>query len=186
MAEKYKLGLSRNRLFEFNSTVVFCGAFGDSPDIAEVQKAIKMLSIKEPCITANVELNNNSEAFIVTGVVEPEVEISTLNSDEVLAFYEAEPLKFCDRLFSFHISADNCLIIAGHTVFCDAKSLLRLASYFSAYYEKTTLSVEPDEIYTFSEPKSLPVDVISPLVNKLSSELDDDWQKNKRAYANAD
>ena len=186
MAEKYKLGLSRNRLFEFNSTVVFCGAFGDSPDIAEVQKAIKMLSIKEPCITANVELNNNSEAFIVTGVVEPEVEISTLNSDEVLAFYEAEPLKFCDRLFSFHISADNCLIIAGHTVFCDAKSLLRLASYFSAYYEKTTLSVEPDEIYTFSEPKSLPVDVISPLVNKLSSELDDDWQKNKRAYATAD
>lgn len=183
MVEKYKLGLSRNRLFDFNSTVVFCGRFKCDIDKSEVHKAIKMLSCKEPVITANVSLEGDSQAFIVTEAVVQEVVFSSHPAKDIVCAYEKNPLCFCDRLFEFTISDDGYLIIAGHTVFCDVKSLLRLAVSFADFYDKTGLSVEPEEIYTFSEPKSLPVDVISPLVNKLSSELDDDWQKNAVSYS---
>ncbi len=182
MSEKYKLGLSRNRLFEFNSTVVFCGKFKCEADESTVQKSIKMLSCKEPVITAYVVLESNSDAFIVTGSVQPQIDKSLESAKDIIDFYEKNPLRFYDRLFEFKISCDGYFIIAGHTVFCDAKSLLRLAASFAGFYNKTDLSIESGEIYTFSQPKSLPVDVLSPIINKLSSELDDDWQKNAVCY----
>lgn len=186
MCNRYRLGLSRNRLFEFDSTLVFCGAFKSFPEESEVQKALSMLSCKVPAITSKVDLLGNAEAFVVTDCVQVNAEFSSSTADELTRFYEKNPLQFCDKLFEFKISKDGYLVIAGHTVFCDAKSLLRLASYFAGFYSKTELSVEPEEIYTFSEPKSLPVDVVSPLVNKLSSELDDSWQKNARTYTEED
>ena len=186
MCNKYRLGLSRNRLFEFDSTAVFCGKFKSAPEESEVQKALSMLSCKVPAITSKVELLGDADAFIVTGCVQVKAEFSSFTADEIVHLYEQNSLRFCDKLFEFKVSEDGYLVIAGHTVFCDAKSLLRLASYFAGFYSKTELSVEPEEILTFSEPKSLPVDVISPLVNKLSSELDDSWQKNARTYTQDD
>ena len=183
MSEKYKLGLSRNRLFQFNSTVVFSGKFKCNPQPADIGKALKMLASKVPVITANVELCEGADAFIVTDTVEPVALFSDLNAEDIVLNYEKNPLRFNDRLYEFTVSCDGYFIIAGHTVFCDSKSLLRLAKYFAEFYSKTTLSVEAEEVYTFSQPKSLPVDVISPLVNKLSSELDDKWQKGARSFS---
>lgn len=182
MSERYELGLSRNRLFEFDSTVVFKGKFCDVPEKAMVQKALKMLSFKLPVLTSHIELSDDAKAFIVTGTVEPEVCFSDLTANEIITAYERNPLRFYHRLFELTVSKDGYLIIAGHTAFCDSKSLLRIAAYFAGFYNKSELSVESEDIYTFSQPKSLPVDVISPFVNKLSSELDDDWQKLKRTY----
>ena len=183
MSEKYKLGLSRNRLFQFNSTVVFCGKFKCKAEPTDVGKALKMLANKVPAITARVELEENSDAFIVTGSVEPVAVFSELDAEKIVSGYEKNPLCFNNGLYEFTVSCDGYFIIAGHTVFCDTKSLLRLAKFFAEFYTKTTLSVEAENIYTFSEPKSLPVDVISPLVNKLSSELDDKWQKDSRCFS---
>lgn len=182
MAEKYKLGLSRDRLFEYNSTVVFCGSLKYEASEADIRKAVKMLACRVPAVTAAITLCDDAQAYIETDAVEVNVEYSSLTAQELTERYEKNPLTFSDKLFEFSVSSDNYLVIAGHTVFCDAKSLLRLASYLVSFYEKTELSVEPEEIYTFSEPKSLPIDVVSPIVNKLSSELDEDWQKNKTVY----
>lgn len=182
MAEKIELGLSRNRLFDFNSTVVFKGRYKGELNESDVNKALKMLSVKEPVITAVACVEEDSKGYILTGKVNPVVSVSSGRADDIVRGYDRKPLSFYDRLFEFTISADGYLVIAGHTLVCDAKSLLRLAGYFADFYEKKTLSVEENEILTFSQKGSLPVDVISPLVNKLSSELDDGWQKSKKIF----
>lgn len=182
MADKIKLGLSRNRLFDFNSTVVFTGKLSETVEDELAQKAMKMLLCKEPIITAKILLQENSEAFIVTEAVEQSLVYSELSASDIAMQYKKKPLSFNEKLFEFCVSADGCLVIAGHTAVCDCKSLLRLAGSFMAFYNKTELSVEPEKIFTFSEKGELPVDVISPLVNKLSSELDDDWQRDKKAF----
>ncbi len=182
MAEKYKLALSRSRLFEPDNTVVFYGKCSGKLDENEVAKAMKMLSLKEKIITAEIELCDDASAYIVTGSFEAIVEFTEKAKDEIVADLNVNPIKFNEKLFRFYVSSDDFLIIAGHTAVCDAKSLLRLASYFISFYNKTDISIDENEIYTFSESKSLPVDVISPLTNKLSSELDDKWHKVSRSY----
>lgn len=182
MADKIKLGLSRNRLFDFNSTVVFIGKLSEAVESELAQKAMKMLECKEPVITAKILLQENSQAYIVTEAVEQKLMYSELSAKDIAGQYKKNPLSFHEKLFEFSASADGCLIIAGHTAVCDCKSLLRLAGSFMAFYNKTELSVEPEKIFTFSGKGELPVDVISPLVNKLSSELDDDWQKDKKEF----
>lgn len=182
MSEIYKLGLSRNRLFEPDSTVVFYGKYKSDFDSAELKKALKMLCVKEPVITAAVELRDNGEGYLETQKVKLELCESELSAEEIVDSYKKEPLKFYEKLFEFTLSADGYLVIAGHTVMCDAKSLLRLAGYLIDFYEKKALSVEPSVIRTFSEKGTLPVDVVSPIVNKLSSELDDDWRKERKSF----
>ncbi len=183
MAEKYKLGLSRNRLLEFENTVVFRGKYKELLNEEDARKAMKMLSFKEKIITANIQFLENSDAYIVTDAVEPEIVFSQSDAEEVARVYEKKPLLFTEKLFEFTFSQDGYLVIAGHTVACDGKSLLRLAACFIGFYEKCNMSIEPNAIYTFSEPKSLPVDVISPIVNKLSSELDNKWQRVQKKYS---
>lgn len=182
MADKYKLGLSGNRLLEFDSTVVFSGRYKGTVNQDDACKAIKMLSFKERVITANIQLDEGFQAYIVTDAVVPTIAFSQLDAGEIEKGYEKHPLLFTEKLFEFTLSKDGCLVIAGHTAVCDAKSLLRLAKSFVAFYEKSNMSIEPKDIYTFAEPKSLPVDVVSPLVNKLSSELDNKWQRVKKIY----
>ncbi len=182
MADKYKLGLSRNRLLEFENTVVFCGKYKGTLNQEDARKAMKMLSFKEKIISASIQLEDGFQAYIVADSVESEITFSQINADELVEGYVKSPLLFAERLFEFTFSADGYLVIAGHTAVCDAKSLLRLAKSFIAFYEKNDMSIEPNGIYTFAEPKSLPVDVASPIVNKLSSELDNKWQKVKKVY----
>ena len=45
MSEKYKIGLSRNRLFEFDNAVVFCGRL-QGYAFEEYAKALKVLALK--------------------------------------------------------------------------------------------------------------------------------------------
>ncbi len=182
MSDEYKLALSRSRLFEFNSTVTFFGKLKEAFDEAELQKALKMLCLKEPVITAVAELRKGGEAFLVTQSVEQTLVLGGKTKDELLKEYEKNPLKFSEKLFEFVLSSDGYLVIVGHTLVSDAKSLLRLSGSILAFYNKSSISVEPEKIFTFSEEKSLPVDVISPLTKKLSAELDYKFQKDLKRY----
>lgn len=185
MCEKIKLGLSRNRLFEPDNTVVFYAKYNKSFDVDDLNKTLKMLCYKEPVITSVIDFSEDG-AYIVPGKVQQKVVVSDYGYRVVADSYIKKPLKFTDKLFEFTLSKDGYLVIAGHTCVCDSKSLLRIAGYIVAFYEKTDLNVEDGVIRTFSEKGSLPVDVISPLTNKLSSELDDEWRKERRGYSLAD
>ena len=88
MSERYKLGLTRNRLFEFDNCVVFAGRYDCSVEQDKGGRAIKLLSLKEPLVTARVELEKDGEAFAVAEQVTQKLNLCDENHCEVLKKYE--------------------------------------------------------------------------------------------------
>lgn len=176
MSEKYKVGLCRNRLFEFDNAVVFCGKLADC-DEGQLSKAVKLLCLKEPVLTAVAELCGNGECYLETEAVVQKLVLSELTADEVRNDFFADGLVFDKKLFEFVLSKDGYLIIGAHTLVADCKSLLRLARELIYFYENGNSSVEPSRIESFSDITALPMEVNSPLTDKLSAELDSGWQK---------
>lgn len=175
MSEKYKLGLTRNRLFEFDNCVVFAGKYDTSIESLKGEKAIKLLSLKEPLITAKIELEGNGDAFVVVDKVEQKLNFCNEDCNALLDKYKSKGLSFWEKVFEFSVSSDGYFIIAGHTCIADAKSLLRLAVYFSEIYNSNGFSVEPSDVSVISEKSQLPLEVLSPVTDKLSVELDSKW-----------
>ena len=186
MSEKYKLGLTRNRLFEFDNCVLFCGKIKDGFEETELLKAFKMLCLKEPLLTSKIELQDDGEAFVVTESVEQKIKKISKPYSEIMEEYENDGIDFWNKVFEFSLSSDGFLVIAAHTAVCDAKSLLRLAAELYAFYSKESVSVEPSAINLFSEFQSLPVEVASPITDKLSAELDSKWMEKPHTYSAED
>lgn len=183
MSEKYKLGLTRNRLFEFDNCVLFCGKPKGGFDMAELRKAFKMLCEKEPLVTSKIELANDGEAYAVTESVEPKIVEKTLSHVALLNECENNGIAFWKKTFEFYFSEDGFLVIAGHTAVCDAKSLLRIACELYAFYKKESLGIEPSAVNLFPEFKDLPLEVASPITDKLSAELDAKWKQKPTVYS---
>lgn len=180
MGEGYKLGLTRNRLFEFDNAVVFCGKREFRED--GLQRALRLLCIKEPIITSRIALEDNGEAYVVTDSVEQRVLFCDESSDELKKKYEKDGVAFYDKAFEFSYTSDGFLVIASHTAICDARGLLRLAADLNEFYDEPLKSVEPSEIRLISEKTDLPLEVASPVVDRLSADLDLKWQRDARAF----
>ena len=88
MSEKYKLGLTRNRLFEFDNCVVFAGKYDTSIESLKGEKAIRLLSLKEPLITAKIELEGNGDAFVVVDKVEQKLNFCNEDCNALLDKYK--------------------------------------------------------------------------------------------------
>ena len=185
MSEKYKVGLSRNRLFEFDNAVVFCGRL-QGYAFEEYAKALKVLALKEPMITSKAVLSDDGECFVETDAVEPAFLVSELTADEVKKELSDNGVDFTKGLFSFILTSDGYMIISAHTLVADCKSLLRLAMAFASICKSKTTSVNPSRIDTFCDMASLPMEVNSPLTDKLSAELDNKWQKKSRSFTSDD
>lgn len=182
MSERYKLGLTRNRLFEFDNCVLFCGKIDGGFNAKELRGALKLLALKEPIITSAVQLENDGTAFLVTESFEPDLKERSESFEDVFASYERDGLNFWEQLFEFSLSADGYIVIAGHTAVCDAKSLLRLAMYLYTFYTKSSVNIEPSVINLFEKSVNLPIEVASPVLDKLGAELDAKWMKNAENY----
>lgn len=185
MSEKYKLGLTRNRLFALDNAVVFEGVCDSSFDERECVKAMKMLSAKEPIITGIIELDEDSSAYVVTGKTEPVISFVEEEASVIKNRYDQKGLDFSKSLFEFTFCKGNALIAAAHTAVCDSKSLLRLVKEFVDFYCHKSISIEPSEIVTFPDFKSLPAKLNSPIIDKLSADLEGKW-KNKKAEFQTD
>ena len=183
MSERIKLGITRNRLFEFDNAVLFCCRLTEPFDEGELEKALKMLCAKEPLVTSVVELQDDSQAFVVTESVEQKLNKTPLTQKAVFDYYEKNGIDFSKKLFEFTLASDNYLVVAGHTVVCDAKALLRLGAELSAFYNKKTVSVEPSTVNLFSDMRELPLEVASPITDKLSAELDSKWVKDQQVFS---
>jgi hypothetical protein len=176
MSEKYTLGLTRNRLFSLDNTVVFIGVNKEAFDERECTKALKMLAAKEPVITAAIELNDDASADVVLGKTEPFVAFSEDDALALEKLYDQNGINFSERLFEFTVCGGNTLVIGAHTSVCDCKSLLRLAKLFIGFYNHDSLSVEPSDVLTFPDAKSLPAKLNSPIIDKLSADLESKWK----------
>ena len=185
MSECYKVGLSRNRLFEFNNAVVFCGRLREN-DGEVLSKALKLLCLKEPVITAAAALREGGECYLETDSVEQTITFSEGSAADIKRGFAENGLRFTEKLFDFVVSSDGYLVIGAHTMVADCKSLLRLAMAFSSLCRAGATSVVPSEVECFSDMTSLPMEVNSPLTDKLSAELDDGWQRVSRTWSVAD
>lgn len=182
MSEKYQIGLTRSRLFEFDNAVVFSGRIGNCS--AEVcAKALKVLALREPLLTAVAEIADDGKCYVVTGALEPQLEISRDTADNIKKHLQTYGLNFTDKLFAVYLSCDGYIVIAGHTLVADCKSLLRLAVGFARICRNGISSVVPSDVFSFADETQIPVEVNSPLTDKLSAELDSVWQKKARVYS---
>ena len=140
MNEKFKVGISRCRLFEFDNCVSFVGVYSEELSPEEMSKAIKMLAVKEPLITSVIELTDSSEAFVVTNRVEPTVKFLEAETEVFVSEYKSKGVNFTERLFDFYVLNNTTLVIFSHTITSDNKSLLILAEELIAFYKKDTVS----------------------------------------------
>lgn len=186
MTERFKLGLTRNRLFALDNAVVFVGTCDFCFDERDCAKALKMLAIKEPVITGVAELAEDSSAYIVTGKHEPGFNFTEDEASDVKEHYDSIGIDFSEHLFEFSVCRGNTLVIAAHTAVCDSKSVLRLAMEFVNYYTHKSVSVEPSDLRTFPDVQSLPAKLNSPIIDKLSADIESKWKKKKESFTVAD
>lgn len=182
MSEKYEVGLSRNRVYEPFNAIVFCGKYNGAFDLSQANKAMKMLIAKEPVITCALEMQDDAKAYLVAGVVSPDIAESDKTKSEIVNEYENNGIDASEGVFRFCYSSDGYFVIVGHIVVCDYKSLLRLAKAFVLFYERKNLDVEPMPINTFPGFSALPVDIASPITDKLSAELESKWGKKVEKF----
>ena len=177
MPDRIKLGLTRNRLFEFDNCVSFCGKKDGAFDIAECEKALKMLWLREPLLSGAVELEENGDAFVVFDKSSPSLEVSEKNACEYIYQKKIEGVDFSEKLFTFAIAEGDTLCICAHTAVADARALMYLAGELMSFYNKLTLSVDASEINLISEASDMPSNVFSVVVDRLASGLEVGWQK---------
>ena len=175
MSIDYKIGLSRCRLFDFQNCVSFVGEYSEEFSEKELSKAIKMLGVKKPIITSQIELAENAEAFLQLERVEPGIHFIEADVSAFVDEYKSNGLNFTEKLFEFFVLNKNTLVIFSHTVVSDAKSLLILAKELLSYYNKESVSVEPDEIKLFSTDAEIPSEAESFVADKVTEVLNNNW-----------
>ncbi len=180
MSGRYKLGLTRNRLFEFDNAVIFCGKYDFQK--AGLQKALKLLCVKEPIITSCISVESDGTAYAVTDSVAQEIVFCTETCEEIKNQYEKNGIDFYRKAFEFLYTSDGYLVIAAHTAIADAKSLLYLALDIKGFYNEPLKCVAPSAINLISEKTDLPLEVASPVIDRLSAELDFKWQKDSCVF----
>ncbi|MBQ7115139.1 MAG: hypothetical protein IJN94_01845 [Clostridia bacterium] len=182
MSERIKLGLTRNRLFEFDNCVSFCGKINGTFDITECEKALKMLWAKEPILSGVIELCEDGDAFVVLNKVLPSLEIPGLSACEYIWRKKIDGIDFSKALFSFAVAEGDTLCVCAHTTVADARALMYLAGEFMSFYNKRALSVEGSSINLLSEASDMPSNVFSVVVDRLASGLEVGWQKKTAVF----
>ncbi len=186
MAERIELCLTRNRLFEFDNCLCFCGCYENGLDAGEVSKALKMLFAANELLSGAVELSGDGTACVVTGKVFPTPEFTSRSAEDFQREYIGKGIDFEEKLFHFVVAQGKYLMIFAHTVVADCRSLMYLAQEFMAFYQKTHLSVEAQQAQLFSDLMCLPSNVFSPLVDRLASDLEVGWQKKTAVFSSQD
>ena len=181
MSERYKLGLSRSRLFEFDNRVCFAARLNSGCTEKELDIGFKMLCEKEPLITAVIELAPDGEAFVVTHSAQQSLVRAEGTAEALLFAKRRESLDFSKRLFEFYLTDDG-LVIFAHTAVADVKSLFILAGELNAFAEHRLLNIEPSGVLLFSEKDELMLTLFSPLVESVTAELEEGWQKKPRVF----
>lgn len=175
MIKEIKIGLSRSRLFDFQNVVSFVGEVGEAFDLKELNKALRMLSIKEPLIASVISLDDESEAYLQPEKIQPVIEVVEKDVDSFLKEQINKGIDFNKDLFKFFVVNEKTLIILSHTVVSDSKSLLILAEELLSFYNKESVDIEPKVIKLFSEESDLPLSVDSFVADRVTEVLDNNY-----------
>ena len=183
MSEKIKLGLTRNRLFEFDNCVCFLGELQEKVDVDECEKVLKMLFLKEPILSCKAELSENGDAFLVTESVSPVLENVSADVNLFVEQKKREGFNFNENLFSFALINGSVLAVFAHTLVADVRTLCYLAGEFISFLQKESLNVASSEICVLSESSELPSNVFSVVIDRVASGLEVGWQKKIKNFS---
>lgn len=183
MSINYKIGLSRCRLFDFQNVVTFVGEYKETFNEKELQKSLKMLSVKQPLITAQIELQENSEALVHLERIEPKIVFTKSDVNEFVNKRKSEGIDFWNELFQFYVLNENTLVVFSHTVVSDAKSLLVLVKQLLSYYNKETVSVEPEKVKLFKDETEIPLEAESFVADKVTEVLNNNWLLKPESFS---
>lgn len=184
MYKKIKLGLTRNRLFEFCNCVSFVGRVEDDFDENELKKALKMLFLKYPIISSKTELSKeDGEAYVVLGSVNPKIDFVEASCDYFVSRKISDGIDFTDKNFEFYVLNNSTLCVFAHTTVADNYFLMILATELIRFYNKETVSVEECPVCLFSEMSSIPVTAFSLVTDKLASELQLKWLRKPVSFS---
>ena len=103
MINEIKIGLSRSRLFDFQNVVSFVGEVSKAFDLKELNKALKMLSVKEPLIASVICLDDESEAYLQPEKIQPGIEVVEKDIDLFLKEQINNGIDFNECLFKFFV-----------------------------------------------------------------------------------
>lgn len=186
MIKEIKIGLSRSRLFDFQNVVSFVGEVSKAFDLKELNKALKMLSVKEPLIASAICLDDESEAYLQPEKIQPGIEVVEKDIDLFLKEQINNGIDFNECLFKFFVVNQNTLVILSHTVVSDSKSLLMLAKELLLFYNKESVDIEPVPIKLFSEESDLPVAVDSFVADRVTEVLDNNYLLKPKKFTYTD
>jgi hypothetical protein len=186
MIKEIKIGLSRSRLFDFQNVVSFVGEVSKAFDLKELNKALKMLSVKEPLIASVICLDDESEAYLQPEKIQPGIEVVEKDIDLFLKEQINNGIDFNECLFKFFVVNQNTLVILSHTVVSDSKSLLMLAKELLLFYIKESVDIEPVPIKLFSEESDLPVAVDSFVADRVTEVLDNNYLLKPKKFTYTD
>lgn len=176
MSGKIKLGLTRNRLFEFCNCVSFVGTVENAFDEKKLEKTLEMLFLKYPILSSKTELTKaNGEAYVVLEEVKAEISFINSSCEAFVSLKVNSGVDFSKKNFEFYVLNGNTLCVFAHTSVADNYFLLTLASDLLMLYNKEAFSVKESPMCLFSELSTVPLKVFSPITEKLSAEMEMKW-----------
>ena len=183
MSRKIKLGLTRNRLFEFCNCVSFVGTVENDFDEKKLEKALEMLVLKYPILSSKTELTKaNGEAYVVLEAVKAGISFMNASCEGFVSEKINIGIDFSKKNFEFYVLNGNTLCIFAHTTVADNYFLLTLASDLITFYNKEDFSVEESPVCLFSELSTVPLKAFSPITEKLSTELEMKWSSKSLSF----
>lgn len=187
MPEEYKLHLSRSVLFDASPLCAFLCTYGAVIDEKEFLKAYKMLSFKEPLITAAVRLDDNGEGYACIGKAKTEPIFIETNDER--AFFNTEKERTSnpfEGFFRFFVLNKRTLAIFANAAVSDCKSLFMITEELFNFYEKKTFDVSPKEIFLYSKKSDVPSNAFSVIIDRITSDIEMKWQKKPKTFSNGD
>lgn len=187
MPEEYRLHLSRSVLFDASPLCAFSCTCDFELDEKEFLKAYKMLSVKEPLITAAARIDEKGEGYAVIGAAKAKPVF--IEADDETAFFNNEkerPSNPFEGFFRFFVLNKKTLAVFASAAVADCKSLFMLAEELFDFYNKKTLDVSPRDVFLFSKKSDVPSNAFSVIIDRITSDIEMKWQKKPKIFSKSD
>ena len=186
MSEAHRLEMTRHYLFEVEPCVSFVAKMKHPAGLDELNKALRKLCVREPLITAAIELDDDGTASFVTGRVS--CSFSELGGElpDIIIGQRGTPFDVSRALFRFFLINGDSVGIFAHVAAADSKSLAFLAGELAGYVSSTLVSVEPSELNVSLTVDDFPDKCITPITFNLGDSLNEKWERHPSSFTLAD
>ena len=186
MDGKYKLGISRSRVFALENCAHFAGVTGEKFEQEQLVKSVSMLGEKYPLLRCVIELGDGGEAYAVRADGAVQFYSLSGDADQIIADERRRGFDFSKELFRIVLINGITLALFGHTAVFDVHSLALLAAELVRFYRRESFDVEERLPELFGEKSDLPDNATSGVAERIANSLNFSWMKHDRRFTNAD